>query len=345
MKKRGKFNITYLRRFSQILFFILIVYGVFLLGQIADTFKIESEAISDITEANESISQTYRFVADYNLPVRSCSKAQDDNRFFQGCAMRLISEKATMGSLVYFLPQLLLILALMLIFGRMLCGWVCPLGFISEIFSWIRRKLKINSLRLPRKTIDFMNKFKYYLLSFIIVASIAVTLPIIGEGVVRKEFYQLSCQFCPSKVIFGLLPGGWNLYLDFTSPLFIILTVISIIFFAMIVLSFFIDRFWCRLCPNGALISLFNKSALFKKEKDLKKCTKCAICKRVCPIDNLTVYEEKEKEILNTEDCIMCMECVKYCPEDDCLKLKFLGKTLYSSKFEDKKKNDNKKKK
>jgi len=333
MEKRGKFNITYLRRALQILFFILIVYGAFIFGKFVMTYDIGAPTLRQYAEVNESISQTYRYIADYHLPVRSCSKVSDSNRYFQGCMMRFLSERLTMGSLFLFLPQILFILVILVIFGRFLCGWVCPVGFTSDVFAWFRKKLKVNPVKVPERAKDFMNQFKYYLLAIVIITSFAVTLPFLGGSVIRKEFYQLSCQFCPSKVLFGLLPGGWNLYLDFTTPLFTFFTVISIIFSLMIALSFFIDRFWCRICPNGALISLFNKVSLFKKEKDVRKCTKCGICMRVCPTGNMNTFEEKKKKNINTEDCIMCLECVNKCPEKDCLKLKFLGKDVFKSKL------------
>lgn len=333
MNKGGIRRIRYLRRASQIFFFILLMYGLVLLGIFVRYFDVQSEPINDLATVNENISQTYRYAADYNLPARSCSKISGDNRIFQGCALRFLSEKMTMGALWDFLPQILFVLIILIVLGRMICGWVCPIGFISEVMTWLRQKLHINEVKLSERTKDFLSKFKYYLLATIVIISLAVTIPFLGGNVIRKEFYQLSCQFCPSKIIFGLIPGGWNLYLDFTTPLFALFTGISIVFAVMIALSFFIPRFWCRVCPNGAMISLFSKASLVQKEKDVRKCTKCAICKRVCPTGNDEVYLEKDKKNINTQDCVMCFECVDKCPEDDCLKVKFLHKTIFRSRF------------
>jgi polyferredoxin len=104
----------------------------------------------------------------------------------------------------------------------------------------------------------------------------------------------------------------------------------------MFFLSFFIRRFWCRLCPSGALLALFNKGCLTTKEKDLQKCSKCGICYDVCPVDNEDVFMIKDRKVVNGTNCIMCFECVDKCPENDCLKVKFAGKTLMRSKFDDK---------
>lgn len=43
------------------------------------------------------------------------------------------------------------------------------------------------------------------------------------------------------------------------------------------------------------------------------------------------IYTEREKEDVQTVDCMMCGECIHKCPEDHALSMTFCGKKIYSS--------------
>jgi polyferredoxin len=100
--------------------------------------------------------------------------------------------------------------------------------------------------------------------------------------------------------------------------------------------AFALRRFWCRLCPLGGLIAVFNRFIPFKRasvirlNKEEEKCTKCGICKRVCPPQVTEVYEEKGGDV-TASGCILCFRCVEMCPYEDCLKIDAVGKSIYKS--------------
>ncbi len=97
-----------------------------------------------------------------------------------------------------------------------------------------------------------------------------------------------------------------------------------------------VRRFWCRFCPTGISIAIINWFRQFRLvpflrlSKEKGKCTKCGICKRVCPVQVTDVYEKKSGDII-TSKCILCFRCVEMCPHIDCLKVKIGGKTLLKS--------------
>jgi polyferredoxin len=110
-----------------------------------------------------------------------------------------------------------------------------------------------------------------------------------------------------------------------------------IILTIVIFLSLAYRRFWCRICPLGALTGLFStftpfkQIALTKLEKDEHKCTKCGVCKRVCPTQATAMYEKKGGDVTESK-CMLCARCVELCPYEDALKVKFAGKTVASSR-------------
>jgi ferredoxin-type protein NapH len=106
---------------------------------------------------------------------------------------------------------------------------------------------------------------------------------------------------------------------------------------AVTIASFAYRRFWCRICPLGALTALcstftpFKQVALTRLQKDETKCTKCGVCKRVCPTQVTEVYDKKGGDV-TVSGCMLCLRCVEMCPEKGTLRVEFAGKTVLKSR-------------
>ena len=184
------------------------------------------------------------------------------------------------------------------IFGRFICGYLCPMGLLQDLLY----KIKTPKLR-PR--LRFARYTKYLvLLLFVII------LPVI----VRNEFSTLGspwfCKYiCPTGTIFGAAPlvsANENLR-DFIGTLFFVKAAIAI---GIVAVSVIIFRFFCRvLCPLGAFYGLFNKLAFLRLSCDPRKCTLCGRCSKACQIRLNPVIEH------NSPECVRCGDCVKSCNE------------------------------
>jgi polyferredoxin len=101
--------------------------------------------------------------------------------------------------------------------------------------------------------------------------------------------------------------------------------------------AFFLRRSWCRFCPTGISIAIVNRfrglkwAPLLHINKVEEKCTKCGICKRVCPVQVTEVYEQKGGDIA-TSMCLLCLRCVEMCPYEGCLRVNMGGKTIIHSR-------------
>jgi len=252
----------------------------------------------------------------------------------------------------------MLILASLLL-GRLWCGWVCPFGLYHDVLTYFRRRLKI-------KRVDFSEKFNKYLhqLSYVILAAMLIISTIFASyaisgtqlvsgtelgGFVYTYLATPFCAACPMKPLclllqnqVGILQTQWLLSgTSFMGSFYHLgrdLTSINlIILIAVTAVAFFVRRFWCRICPMGGLLALFNRFPPFKwvsavrLDKTAEKCAKCGVCKRVCPTQVTEVYEQKEGDVM-TSQCIGCLRCVEMCPYEDALKFKFVGKTVCRSR-------------
>ncbi len=94
-------------------------------------------------------------------------------------------------------------------------------------------------------------------------------------------------------------------------PQRIFLSVISLMFLAILLLELWQPRFWCRnLCPLGALISLFSRFSLLNRQVS-SVCSFCGDCRRACVMNAIP---RKEPHDTDYSDCTFCLECESACP-------------------------------
>jgi len=312
------------RRISQIFFFIVIIFGGLFVSNI---FNIQKPVLERGTEGEVNL-------VDAATPIRTCRYIEPKPTLFESCSLKyLFNLPLNRPSWQSLSVYLLIIIVLYFVLARFMCGWMCPLGFVSDILNIIRSKLKLNRITFPEWFRTILKHWRYSFLLFLVFASISIILPFAGSMYMNKDFNAVACQVCPARTIIPLFGGRMPTMPTFLTPITSFFSVLALIFLGIFICSLFVTRAWCRICPNGSLTSLFNRGSLIVKKKDVTKCTKCGICKRVCPFDNNHVYEEKKNTIINHPNCIMCFNCVDKCPENDCLKVGIFGKNIFSSMF------------
>ena len=183
-----------------------------------------------------------------------------------------------------------------MLFGRWICGFLCPFGLIQELLHKIPTpKLKKN------KVTRVLTYFKYVILVFFVgilpIAYAFRNFPLPG-------FCKYICPAGTLEGALGLLSNSVNeSYLRMLGPLF---TWKFLLMVSILVSCVFIFRLFCRfLCPLGALYGLFNKISLVGVKVDRASCTDCGLCIGKCKMD--------VKHVGDTE-CIQCGECINACP-------------------------------
>ena len=200
-----------------------------------------------------------------------------------------------------------------ILLGRVLCGFICPLGFVQDVAHEARQALHIEGISLNERMYAVLRLVKWLMLIIFL-----------GIGFVGGSF----CDFCPAMALSPAL-AGFKLSLGLGGFLMVI----------VLVSGFFKRRCFCNICPLGYILGLTHKISLFKLKKDSVACTECGACYEACPMgikSIFTVREGKKGELqkidVTTPDCIMCGECVRRCPENDALSITFCGKKVYNAK-------------
>lgn len=270
------------------------------------------------------------------LPTLSCYYLE--NRI-ASCYLRSLQEALYSGwKFAYsnLLIPTIIFIVLGLIFGRAWCAWACPIGLIQDLFILIRKNLKISYYNLTEKLKNASLIVQWSLVALMVLISWGIGVPGFFLSAFQYDLQTPFCQVCPSKEIAPILTGRFNQIwtLDDMSTLTTVMSYLALsIFIFYLVTTSFIRRMWCRLCPMGALLGLLNKISFFTLRKECKRCTKCGVCWRSCPVQIKEVYEEKKKEMVTTIDCTLCLRCVEMCPERDALKAKFLKWPIVASKY------------
>lgn len=190
------------------------------------------------------------------------------------------------------------------LFGRFVCGWLCPFGLVQELLHKIPvfRKLK----RLPHHNI--LKYGKHAALFLLVGAGSAFLI----SGLAKVPAF---CKYvCPCGTLFGAIPlmlSNEGLRDQMGGLFFWKLGVLLLI----VLLSVKVYRPFCQyLCPLGAIYGWFNRFSLVQIQWDKQACTSCKACEKACPVA-LSV-----EEISRSPECIRCGKCVDACP-GKCLRL------------------------
>ena len=197
-------------------------------------------------------------------------------------------------------------------FGRFICGWACPFGFLQELLH----KIPSKKYSIP----PLLNLCKYGVLLLFVIVLPLVFVDQFGLG---KPWF---CKYiCPA----GTLEAGIPMVLlvpDLRTTLgFLYLNKIAILL-GVIVWSVLASRPFCRtICPLGAFYALFNRVSLVKLDLDKEACTNCKACHKVCPV------EIHFNETPGSGECINCMKCMTEACSFDAIHVNVAGYRLGQS--------------
>ena len=199
---------------------------------------------------------------------------------------------------IQFLPAVLalnvvvlaVLLLLTLLFGRVYCSVICPMGVLQDFFNWLGSKCKKNRFQY-RKGCTVLR----------IVALVAfVLLMVFGLNGIALLVAPYSAFGRMANVVFHWSGFGLTFWVALAT-----LVVVG-------VLSFGWGRLWCNtICPVGTVLGFFSQFSLLKPVIDTSKCNGCKKCARNCK----AMCINPETHTIDYSRCVACMDCLENCSQ------------------------------
>ncbi len=211
-----------------------------------------------------------------------------------GSLQAVLSGRNTITS-TYVVGFLLLYGAL---FGRFICGYLCPFGLYQEALYRIPgRKL------IPSRKVQMLGLLRYPIFFLLVVGAPLLVVDTFGNG---------TAGFCAWICPAGTLEAGIPLMLTQQS----LRSLAGILFqwklFVLILLSALsvvLYRPFCRfLCPLGLIYGWFNRISLHQIKIDSSRCTTCGACVSSCKLQ-ISIHTNP-----GSSECIRCGDCARACP-------------------------------
>ena len=227
---------------------------------------------------------------------------------------------------VQFLPAVLAInvgvivglVLLTLVFGRVYCSVICPLGVTQDIISWIHGKTKKKN-RFRFSYSPAKNWLRYSILAVFIIAMIAGVGSLVALLAPYSAYGRIvSNLFAPlygwGNNLLAAIDAHYGTYTFYTKdvwlkslPTFIVAALTLV---AIVILAWKGGRTYCNtICPVGTTLGLLSRFSLFGPVINESKCVNCGLCGKQCKSSCIDTKNHK----IDYSRCVDCMDCIESC--------------------------------
>ncbi len=205
------------------------------------------------------------------------------------------------------------LLVLTLVFGRIYCSIICPLGIFQDMLARLRRKKNKYSYS---KEVRWL---RYPMLVVFIIAGVAgigsifqLLAPYSSYGRIATMIFQPLWKM--GNNLLAVLAERADSYAFYSVdtwmrslPVFIIAAITLVL---LIVLAWRGGRTYCNtICPVGTILSFFARFSWLKIHFDDKKCKNCSLCSKNCKAACI----DFKTHTVDYSRCVVCGNCIDSC--------------------------------
>ncbi|MCE5206497.1 MAG: 4Fe-4S binding protein [Porphyromonadaceae bacterium] len=229
---------------------------------------------------------------------------------------------------------IVIILLLTLLFGRVYCSTICPLGVFQDGVSHLSSRRRGKKYRFRYARAKSWLRYGFLALFIVtIVAGIGVIValldPYAAYGRIVNNFF--SPLYYWGNNILSFFAEQVNSYVFYSTEIWFkgwIIFGTSLLTMGMVsYLAWRHGRTYCNtVCPVGSFLGLLSKFSFFRITFDKEKCTQCNICERSCKSSCIDVKSMH----IDYSRCVNCFNCIEKCKFDSMSysPIKFHKKTI-----------------
>jgi len=208
------------------------------------------------------------------------------------------------------------LIILTLIFGRIYCSVICPLGILQDILARLRRKKNKYSYSREVKWLRYPMLVIFVVAGLMGISSLFQLLaPYSSYGRIATMILQPIWKFCNNML--AMMAERIDSYAFYTVdtwmrslPVFIIALATLVILF---VLAWRGGRTYCNtICPVGTVLSFFARFSWIKIRFDADKCRNCSLCSKNCKAACI----DFKTHTVDYSRCVVCGDCIDNCKFD-----------------------------
>ena len=248
---------------------------------------------------------------------------------FIGITLLFLDFTGTMHHLVSWMPKLqfleavlalniLVIVALVLltlIFGRIYCSVICPLGILQDIMGWFGKKAKKNRYSHSKE----VKWLRYPVLVVFIIALVAgigtifqLLAPYSTFGLIATNLLQPVWQ--AGNNVLEDVARHYDSYAFYEVNIWIralpSLIIAAVSFIILFILAWRNGRTYCNtICPVGTVLSFLSRFSFLKIHFDTEKCKNCSMCTKNCK----SACIDYKTHTVDATRCVVCGNCIESC--------------------------------
>ncbi len=204
---------------------------------------------------------------------------------------------------------------LTLVFGRIYCSVICPLGVMQDLFGWLGKKAKKNRYSYSKEV-----KWLRYAMLILFVAGclagigtiIEILAPYSAFGRIATMLLQPIYVACNNML--ASIAEHYESYAFYSVdvwmkslPVFVIALLTLVV---LAVLAWRNGRTYCNtICPVGTVLSFFSRFSLLKIHFDEDNCKNCSLCTKNCKAACIDFKNHK----VDYSRCVVCGDCIDSC--------------------------------
>lgn len=190
------------------------------------------------------------------------------------------------------------VLLLTLVFGRIYCSVICPMGVFQDLVIRVHKLLSPKGRKPKRHFVKEPRIVRYGVLALVIVTALTFSQLLLTVLAPYSAYGRMV------RSIVGLSRG------ESLAPALLITAAATLV--VICVCAWIWGRGWCNtVCPVGSVLGLVSRFSLFKVSIDQSQCVSCRKCEKGCKSSCIDI----DTHTIDHSRCVDCFDCLGSCPK------------------------------